>query len=163
MGADLTQELVNTSGMMWTGPLYMGGTKMLDFVYDTGSDWLVVEGSNCSNCEGDTYNVADSEGSPSQVNASQTTREYGSASLTGYEYNDKVCVALGSCLNSFEFFLIDSQVGIAEPIDGILGLSRNNAFHVAPEGGNTSGPLLVEHLAAENVICLLYTSPSPRD
>lgn len=93
---------------MWTGPIYMGGNTLMDLAYDTGSDWLVIEGSDCTNCEGNTYNPSNSEGSPTQVNASQTERNYGSASLTGYEYTDKVCIALGTCLDSFEFFLIDS-------------------------------------------------------
>lgn len=138
---------------MWVGPIYMGGNTLMDVVYDTGSDWLVVEGSDCSNCEGNTYDIADSEGTPVQVNASQTERAYGSASLTGYEYTDKVCIALGTCIESFEFFLFDSQVGIREPIDGILGLSRNNAFYIQGDGAeNTSGPLFVEHMAAEGII-----------
>ena len=55
---------------MWTGPMYMGGNTYMDLVYDTGSDWLVVEGSDCSNCQGNTYNPRDSEGFPEQVNAS---------------------------------------------------------------------------------------------
>ena len=152
MGADITTGLVNTDGTMWTGPIYMGGNTLMDVVYDTGSDWLVIEGSDCGNCEGNKYNTADSEGTPTQTNASQTERNYGSASLTGYEYTDKVCIAIGTCLDSFEFFLIDSQVGIAEPIDGILGLSRNNAFHISPGSANTSGPLLVEKMAEASLI-----------
>jgi hypothetical protein len=27
----------------------------LNVVYDTGSDWLAVEGSFCENCDGDTF------------------------------------------------------------------------------------------------------------
>lgn len=146
LGAELTQDLVNTSGSMWTGPIYMGGNTLMDVVFDTGSDWLVVEGSDCSNCEGNKYNIADSTGNPQQVNASQSQRNYGSASLTGYEYKDTVCVKLGTCLSNFEFFLIDSQTGISEPIDGILGLSRNAPFYIAQNNENTSGPLLTEHL-----------------
>lgn len=29
----------------------------MDVYYDTGSDWLVVEGDSCSNCEGNTYDI----------------------------------------------------------------------------------------------------------
>ena len=137
---------------MWTGPMYMGGNTLMDVVYDTGSDWLVVEGSDCASCEGNTYDTANSDGTPVQINATQSERNYGSASLTGYEYTDKVCIALGTCIEDFEFFLIDSQVGIAEPIDGILGLSRNNAFHINQANGNTSGPLYVEALHAAGTI-----------
>ena len=49
-------------------------------------------------------------------------------------------------MDDFEFFLIDSQSGINEPIDGILGLSRNYPFHVKQDGINTTGPLYVEKL-----------------
>ena len=72
--------------------------------------------------------------------------------MRGHEWTDRVCVTLEACIDDFEFFLIDSQVGISEPIDGILGLSRNAPFYVNAEAGNISGPLLVEHLAAENII-----------
>ena len=61
---DTKTPLVNLSGAMWTGPMYMGGNTLMDVVYDTGSDWLVVEGSTCSNCEGNTYNTNDSTGNP---------------------------------------------------------------------------------------------------
>lgn len=72
-------DLVNEDGTMWTGPIYMGGNTKLDVVYDTGSDWLVVEGNTCSNCQGDTYNPANSEGSPIKVASTESERNYGSA------------------------------------------------------------------------------------
>lgn len=130
----------------------MGGVTELNVVYDTGSDWLVVESKTCDNCEGDTYDEAKSKGNPKKISAEQSERNYGSASLKGHEYTDRVCINLNSCLEVFEFFMIESQRGIAEPIDGILGLSRNNAFHIAPDRGNMSGPLLIEQLAKEGVI-----------
>jgi len=46
----------------------MGGVTTLDVVYDTGSDWLVIESHTCTNCEGDTYNPAVSTGDPKKVN-----------------------------------------------------------------------------------------------
>lgn len=49
-GAELPVELVNDTGTMWVGPVYMGGSTKMDVVYDTGSDWLVTEGHTCSNC-----------------------------------------------------------------------------------------------------------------
>ena len=45
---------------MWTGEIYMGMLTKMDIVYDTGSDWLVVEGSECTNCEGNTYDIGPS-------------------------------------------------------------------------------------------------------
>ena len=57
----------------------MGGSTKMDVVYDTGSDWLVTEGHKCSNCDGNTYNPAWSDGNPEKVNRKKTERNYGSA------------------------------------------------------------------------------------
>ena len=43
-------------GFTYVGPLSMGtANTVVDVVYDTGSDWLAVEGSECKSCEGNTY------------------------------------------------------------------------------------------------------------
>ena len=117
---------------MWTGEIYMGKLTKMDVVYDTGSDWLVVEGSNCSNCEGNTYDIGPSidTGEGAALTENTSTREYGSASLTGREHTDTVCILFTACVENFEFFLIEAQTGIAEPIDGIMGMSRNKPFHI---------------------------------
>ena len=152
LGQTIVNEMINTDGTMWVGPIYMGGNTKMDVVYDTGSDWLVMEDISCGNCEGNKYDIADSQGTPTKISTSTSERNYGSASLVGNEYTDKVCINLATCLDVFEFFLITSQTGIREPIDGILGLSRNNPFHIAKANGNTSGPLMIEQLAAEGKI-----------
>ena len=131
---------------MWTGEIVMGGNTKLDVVYDTGSDWLVIDGAGCSSCEGDVYDPADSLGTATKLTSSKSERNYGSASLTGYEWTDRVCINIGTCIDDFEFFLINTQKGLDEPIDGILGLSRNAPFYIAPDNGNTSGPLYVENM-----------------
>ena len=64
LGQSIEHELINTTGTMWTGKILMGGVKNLDVVYDTGSDWLVIESSDCSNCEGDKYDISTSSGTP---------------------------------------------------------------------------------------------------
>ena len=87
----------------------MGKYNITDIkvVFDTGSDWLVIPGTNCSNCEGNRYNGANQSiptvGHPSH-------RQYGTASLFGQEYTDKVCLGEGadhSCVEEFEYFLIE--------------------------------------------------------
>jgi hypothetical protein len=49
-------NLMTDNGRMWVGTVYMGGFTPMDVVFDTGSDWLVIEGSMCENCEDNTYN-----------------------------------------------------------------------------------------------------------
>ena len=45
--------------------------------------------------------------------------------MLGHEWTDRVCVTLEACIDDFEFFLIEDQTGLQEPVDGILGLARN--------------------------------------
>lgn len=54
-------------------------------------------------------------------------------------------------MDDFEFFLVTEQIGLMEPIDGILGLARDHYFHVSPDSSE-AGPLLVEHLADAGAI-----------
>lgn len=85
----------------------MGGTVNLDVVYDTGSDWVVIEGYECLECQGDKYDMVLSEGVPQKVAFTLSVREYGSAKLEGYEYSDLVCLRADLCVNDFEYFLIE--------------------------------------------------------
>ena len=36
----------------------MGGLTKMDVVYDTASDWLIIEGADCENCEGNVYDIS---------------------------------------------------------------------------------------------------------
>ena len=117
--------LETIGGAMWTGTVYMGRVHPMDVVFDTGSDWLVIEAHHCENCEGNTYDVSGGK----QVGVEISERVYGSASLEGFEHTDTVCIAVTTCITNFEYFAIYSQTGIKEPIDGILGLSREKWFH----------------------------------
>ena len=54
---NVSTVLENSDGFMYTGELYMGRLFKMDVVYDTGSDWLVVEGKSCDTCDGNTYDI----------------------------------------------------------------------------------------------------------
>jgi hypothetical protein len=83
----------------------MGTSQVaLDVVYDTGSDWVVVEGKTCGNCEGNTYDPSTSTASK-QIGTKISKRNYGTASLWGTEYTDKVCINSNKgCVNNFQYF-----------------------------------------------------------
>ena len=117
--------LETADGSIWTGKVYMGRYTPLDVIFDTGSDWLVVESHECSNCDGNTYDTSQS----TAVGETFSTRVYGSAYLEGLEYTDTVCVLLNSCVQDFEFFAVYEQTGLKEPLDGVLGLARDNAYY----------------------------------
>ena len=54
--AGYTQLLENDGTLMWVGEILMGESfEPMNVVFDTGSDWLVVQGSTCDNCEGGKY------------------------------------------------------------------------------------------------------------
>ena len=78
----------------------------MDVVFDTGSDWLAIEGSKCETCDGNTYN-GDYSGIKREHN--ETERKYGSVVIKGYEWSDDVCLSESLCINDFLFFLIYDQ------------------------------------------------------
>jgi hypothetical protein len=151
-------------GFTYVGPLAMGASStVMDVVYDTGSDWLAVEGSECKTCAGNTYDG--SAGTKTSTTISE--RNYGSASLTGYTWKDKICVTSSACIDDFEYFLIATQkgvngyAGLSEPVDGILGMSRD----IVPKGTKYEvGPLVVKALKDKgltqyNVFSFYLTDP----
>lgn len=78
---------------MFLGEMRMGlESKILDLVFDTGSDWLVVPDVDCVNCDGQKFDNSESE----VVNDELSERLYGSAALLGSTYRTKVCLGSSS-------------------------------------------------------------------
>ena len=145
----VTAVLETIDGAMWTGPVYMGRFSPMDVVFDTGSDWLVIEDDKCTTCEGNTYN-AESSGVATGTGISE--RSYGSAYLTGTEFKDVVCLLLSSCVTNFEYFAIYTQTGIREPIDGILGMARGGNYFYLGDLTRQSGPLYIDAMIQDRLI-----------
>lgn len=119
--------------------------KPMNVVFDTGSDWLVVQSTNCSNCEGDVFNATKSG---VLTNTTMQVRKYGSAEVDGYLYNDTVCLAkdLSSCILKFPYFSVIKQAGLSPPIEGILGMSQNKQFMMSSKSMEI-GPLFAEYFS----------------
>ena len=142
--------------LTYHGPIVIGqsATKetTLNVVYDTGSDWLVVEGRDCgarSICKGNTFDPVQS-GSYRGEQRHVEARTYGSVSFKGYTWKDKVCVSKSWCANDFEFFVANAQTGengspgLGEEIDGIMGMARP----LIPKGFNYElGPSFVQTMS----------------
>ena len=127
----------------------MGRFSPMDVVFDTGSDWLVIEADNCGTCTGNTYN-ADQSGVQTGTGISE--RSYGAAYLEGTEYKDTVCCLLSACVSNFEYFAIYNQVGLQEPIDGILGLARGGSYFYLGDLTRNPGPLYIDGMIRSNLI-----------
>ena len=125
LGDSVGAALETADGFTWTGTIYMGRFTPMDVVFDTGSDWLVIESHLCDTCEDNTYDTSSSV----QVGNRLSERIYGSAWLKGIEHHDTVCILLSACVYEFEYFAIYEQTGINEPLDGILGLARPSDFY----------------------------------
>jgi len=90
---------------MWVGEILMGQAfSPMNVVFDTGSDWLVVQGKDCESCLGRKFDGAEF-GQPQSSFDSE--RLYGSAALVGREYKDKVCLNPRACVPDFEYYLIN--------------------------------------------------------
>lgn len=62
-------------------------------IWDTGSEWTVIESYLCETCEGLTYDYSDElGGSFNPIADSSGIRAYGSAYLEGFEARDTFCL-----------------------------------------------------------------------
>jgi hypothetical protein len=53
--------MANYYDLFYTGEVYFGAnSQQLHVIWDTGSDWTMVESSDCINCNGDTYDYTQS-------------------------------------------------------------------------------------------------------
>lgn len=138
-----------------------GSQQAMQVVYDTGSDWLTIEGTDCKVCQGKMFDYHKSESFKFLERVQHTDLAYGSAELKGLRATDKVCLPkskdlegleAGVCLPSFEFFLVSSQQGLAGRIDGVLGLSRNALPKNLKDDWRGTGPLYIHHLAKAGLI-----------
>lgn len=86
-------------GYVWTGNILFGETyEAMKLVFDTASDWLVIQGSDCTNCEGKTYDIGPSiaKGSGRQLSDGQSLeRSIGNINFQGKEYSETVCIFQG--------------------------------------------------------------------
>jgi len=98
--------------------------KVLDVIYDTGSDWLVLDTDFCDNCHDPVYDTRSST-DYRRVSRDLMSQEYGSASILGYNATDSISVNDAS-LEDFPWFALTEQIGIEESFDGILGFSRQS-------------------------------------
>ena len=55
-------------------------------------------------------------------------RRYNEIRVMGTPWSDQVCISDERCVDDFEFFLIESQSFMKEPLDGFLGLGRRQPF-----------------------------------
>ena len=129
----------------------MGGISKMDVVYDTGSDWLVVESGTCSNCEGNTYDIsaAVESGQAVKTNPTMTDRNYGSASLSGYEPAELAVTYTVSAVSSSDAFQPDPVTGAlsieAENNDGSTagtGAAAGASWQPGSSSGASTGPLV---------------------
>ena len=118
-------------------------------IYDTGSDWLLIEGRDCENCKGSRYD-SNTSSYFNTLNITTKQKTYGSfVHVEGKEVQDQVCLkSFSLCMDPLDFFLISDQFGIPDEADGILGLAQGKR----PRGFNMEddfevGPLFVDIFA----------------
>lgn len=124
--SDLKKLLSNEFNTMYFGELYVGNPEQkVQVIFDTGSDWLVLEAKECSNCLKNSYDAHLSE-TFERVDDDLVEHIYGTAQLYGLDARDDVSLDKEGRVKviMFEFFEVFKQYGITENVDGILGMCR---------------------------------------
>ena len=152
-GGDLESQidLSPTGTVAYTGPVFLGtplqGNASSTFLYDSGSQYLLVTGSNCTTCGSQYYNPNLSTTTRPSTEYTLHSMFYGNASFGGYMLEDDVCLsdfeAGSTCAKSFPLFVIDRQTNMNDEIDGVLGLGPK---------GSGNGPSFVSYLSEQGVI-----------
>lgn len=129
----------------------MGRYTQLSMIFDSASDWLVAESIRCENCEGNKFDPR-SYGVKVEPDEEQE-RSYGDVYLTGKVWKDTICLHFSQCVNDFQYFAIEYQEGLREPIDGIMGLAKNvDTFHLGESSGISTTKSYVTALKEEGLI-----------
>ena len=111
-GQAYNETLKNREDVSYTGTVFFGtplqGSATDEYIYDTGSGYLTVAGTDCSNCHHKIYNpYASSTYEPSTNQVDQL--DYGSCTLEGTMVIDSACLSdtdSATCVSDFNFFMI---------------------------------------------------------
>lgn len=56
LGINDKVDLTYGADFLYTGSMYIGESdQRMDLIYDTGSDWVLIEGRDCENCKNSKY------------------------------------------------------------------------------------------------------------
>lgn len=58
--------------------------------------------------------------------------------LKGTIWKDEICLHFSQCVHDFQYFAVEYQEGLREPVDGILGLARNKNVFIRDETASTN-------------------------
>ena len=93
MGFNDFVQATYTEDYLYGGALYIGESNMqASVIFDTGSDWLLIEGRDCTNCKGNRYDP-NTSGYFAETNMRTHNLQYGSfIHVRGKEVYDMVCL-----------------------------------------------------------------------
>ena len=86
--------------------LLMDGFFKMDFIVDTATDWLMVEGIECDSCDGNRYDPKEAV----ELTSFLSERRYGSNTFIGKEIRANLCYLFTDCTDIDCFYIMD-QVG----------------------------------------------------
>lgn len=105
LGATFRKSTISLKDLIWTGTIYMGNSLTpVTVIFDTSSDWLLVEDAACGSCTGNTYHANRGR----LVSAKRETLEYGKIEFTTLQYRDTVCVETTQCMLNYEYLAIQT-------------------------------------------------------
>ena len=125
LGQNDKNTLTNYRDNLYYGRLYAGSQfQEMQVVIDTSSDWLLIEGSDCFNCQETTYDPSTSQ-YYEEISSREFSRDYGNIIQTRVkEVKDFMCLGFDDvCIEEMKFLMVTEQAGIPPQVDGILGMT----------------------------------------
>ena len=88
LGDSHVVAVLDQTAYIWTATVYMGRFTPMNLLFDTGSDWVVIEDLECDSCDGNKYDASAGE----KISDTLTERAYGNVFFKGHVYEDTVCI-----------------------------------------------------------------------
>jgi len=123
----ITKNIRDYSDVQIYSTIYIGDNMQpFELIFDTGSNWLWVNGRICDNCNSQPQ-FDERKSSSFKFFNILTDLHYGTGDAYGYNSLDKVCIKPGKCAEDFSFLTVGYQTGLDSlATSGILGLSPYN-------------------------------------
>lgn len=116
----------------------------MKLIFDSSSDWIMVEGKDCKNCKDNKYDQFRSSFF-NERSSTESNRRFGTIMhFKGRQVSDEVCMLRNEiCIKPFSWFYITEQYGLPSTlVDGVLGLTQNDSLLGGYEPVNNYDPEL---------------------
>eukprot|EP00352_Strombidinopsis_acuminata_P003835 CAMPEP_0176400840 /NCGR_PEP_ID=MMETSP0126-20121128/47948_1 /TAXON_ID=141414 ORGANISM="Strombidinopsis acuminatum, Strain SPMC142" /NCGR_SAMPLE_ID=MMETSP0126 /ASSEMBLY_ACC=CAM_ASM_000229 /LENGTH=169 /DNA_ID=CAMNT_0017777395 /DNA_START=12 /DNA_END=522 /DNA_ORIENTATION=+ len=127
-----TDALTNVRDWLYYGQVFVGDSKQpVKVVFDTASQWVVIESEQCGSCDAE-YDTSAS--TPVSLSDEEFRVYYGRGHYTVKEYYETICLLDSGlnylCAEDYRTLIAVDQFGMSDQIGGIVGMTKGTSNYI---------------------------------